>query len=534
MRFLFLAFLTFFCFACTERKTPADIAVNEKILLMGNAADPASLDPSLAIGLAEYKILCALFEGLVTADTKTLEVLPAAAQSWTLNGNVYEFKIRKDAKWSDGEDLKASDFVFAFKRILNPKLGAEYSNFLYPIKNAQKIHKGILPPENLGALALDEKTLRIELEYPCPHFLSMLYHSSYFPLPEHLLKKMDATQKRDGLWMRPQYSVSNGPFTIKKWRVNDKVSVRKNQNYHGAKNVKLEGIDFIPISNINTEERAFRAGQLHITEAIAPSRLDVIKKNMPQNLCTEDFLGIYYYLFNTSKAPLNDIRVRQALSIAIDRKLIIENFLKAGQKEAFTFVPENIIKNYKVESPLPKDIESAKKLLAQAGFADGKNFPKITLTYNSSEQHRPIAEAIQASWKKHLKIEVELYNLSWPAYLAARREGDFYITRSSWVADYASPESFLSLFVSDGSLNHSKWKSEKFDKLLEDAKTSDEILAKKSFGEAEKILLKEAPIMPIYFYKRVYLKDSRVKNWHTNLLDYHNYLDVDLESAGAK
>ncbi|MBR6388646.1 MAG: peptide ABC transporter substrate-binding protein [Opitutales bacterium] len=520
--------------ACGERETPADAGAKNSVLLMGNSADPATLDPSLTTGLSEYKILCALFEGLAGADPKTLEAIPAAAESWSFDGSKYIFKIRGGAKWSDGEPLKASDFVFAFRRTLNPALGAEYANLLFPIKNAKKILEGKERPENLGAKALGEKELEIELEYPCPHFLSLLCHNAFFPQPEHVLKKFGAECRRDGAWVRPQNIVSNGAFILKEWRINDLVRAEKNPNYWDVKNVRLNAAVFYPIANINTEDRAFRAGQLHLTDSVPAMRLGSIKKTMPQALQISDMLGVYYYTFNTSRPPLDDPRVRRALALAIDRRAIISNFLKGGQKPALTFVPPSAAKNYACPEKISENINEARRLLAEAGYENGKNFPKITITYNTSEQHRPIAEAIQGQWKKYLNIDVELYNMSWPAYLDARRRGDFYILRSSWIADYASPENFLSNFLSASPLNHSKWKSQKFDALMGAAKTSDTNLATENFENAEAELMRGMPVMPIYFYTRAFLKDPRLKGWLPNPLDYHNYKNVYFETEAEK
>ena len=528
------AFLCLALAACGSRETPADAGAKSGTLLMGNSADPATLDPSLATGLSECKILCALFEGLASADAETLEPIPAAAESWTFDGSAYTFKIRKGAKWSDGEKLKASDFVFAFRRTLNPAIGAEYANFLRPIKNAKSILEGKMPPEKLGAEAIGDDTLKIELEYPCPHFLNLLSHCAFFPQPEHVLRKFGAQNRREGSWVRPQNIVSNGAFVLKEWRINDKVRVEKNPNYWDAKNVHLNAVEFYPISNINTEDRAFRAGQLHLTDSVSAIRIPAIKKNMPQCLQTSDMLGVYYYCLNTSRPPLNDARVRKALAISISRRGIISNFLKGGQKPAMSFVPPSAAKGYRCGEQLEEDAALARKLLAEAGYPGGKNFPKITITYNTSEQHRPIAEAIQQQWKKALNIDVELYNLSWPAYLDARRQGDFYITRASWIADYASPENFLSIFRSSSPLNHAAWKNKEFDALLNAAKTNDASLAISNFEKAEETLMREVPVIPIYFYNRAFLKDPRLRGWGLNPLDYHNYKNVYFETEAEK
>ena len=329
-----------FIFSCVQ-KTPAEKAAEEKILLAGNAADPASLDPSLSTGFNEYKILSSIFEGLVCADTRTLEILPAAAKRWDIshNGRTYVFHIDENAKWSDGSNVTAQDFVFAWRRTLNPKLGAEYASMLFPIKNARKINAGKADPSSLGARAVSDSELQVELEEPTPYFLSLLYHPSYFPLPKKTLEKFGAVESRDALWTRPNNIISNGPFILSKWSINDRVCVRENPFYRDAANVKLNGVDFIPITNVNTEDRAFRAGQLHVTDSVAPSRIEGMVKNSPEVLHRNDWLGVYYYIVNTKVAPFDNPKVRRALTMSIDRRAIIDSFLKAGQKPALTFVP---------------------------------------------------------------------------------------------------------------------------------------------------------------------------------------------------
>lgn len=525
-----------FCASCSERETPAEKATEEKILLIGNAADPATLDPTLATGVTESKILNGLFEGLVTADTSTLEVKPAVAKSWEISedGLTYTFYLDEKAKWSDGSRVTAGDFVFAMRRAVNPVMGSEYVSMLMPIKNARKIASGETKDFSiLGATAISDNILKIELEEPVPYFLSMLYHGIYFPLPQKTLEKFGAAENRDALWTRPQNMVSNGPFTLAKWNINDKVSIRKNPLYRDAESIKINGVDFFPISNINTEDRAFRAGQLHITESVAPTRMDAIKRDMPQNLRRDDWLGVYYYLINTRRPPLDDARVRKALALAIDRKAIIDTFLKAGQNPATSFVPQNC-DGYVLdgESKIHEDIAKAKKLLAEAGYPGGKGFPNIRLTYNTSELHKPIAEAIQQMWKKNLGVTVEMYNLSWPAYLAARREGDFDIARASWVGDFAAPESFLQVFESDSGLNHSGFASKKYDELIKEAAESKSRAGRlEKLAAAERELMDAMPVMPIYFYAKVYLVSPSVKGWNANLLDYHNFKNVRLEGA---
>ena len=522
--------------SCEKNRTPVEEAIDKGILLIGNSADPESLDPSLATGFSESRIINALFEGLVGADTTTLAPKPAVAKSWKISKDrrTYTFFLDERAKWSDGSPLTADDFVFAWLRSLNPNISAEYSTMLYRIKNAERIAKTEEKDlSKFGAKAIDAHTLEIELEKPCPYFLSLLYHNIYFPLPRKTLEKFGADKFPNAIWTKPENIVSNGAFVLKKWSINDKVCVRRNPHYREPELIKLNGIDFYPISNINTEDRAFRAGQLHLTDSICPHRIKDILAKTPQNFRSDKWLGVYYYIFNTAKKPFDDPRVRRALTLAIDRNTIIDNFLKAKQQPAYSFIPKGCGGISEPRNiPKKQDIELAKKLLAQAGFPNGEGFPTIKITYNVSEQHKPIAEAIQQMWKNNLNINAELYNLSWPAYLAARRAKDFDVARASWIGDFAEPETFLEMFSSDSGLNHSSWKNPDFDNLLksaENAITKQHRLS--TLRQAEELMLENAPVMPIYFFSKVYQILPCVKNWNANLLDYHDYKGVYLQKS---
>lgn len=519
---------------CAERKSPAEKAAENGILIVGNAADPATLDPSLATGFGEFKILSGLFEGLVRADTRTLEILPAAAKSWKISdgGKRYIFEIDPRAKWSDGSPVTADDFVFAWRRALSPQIGCEYASMMYPLKNAKAIHSGAEKDfSKLGVRALNPHTLEVELERPIPYFLSLLYHNAFFPLPQKTLAKFGAHNARKSIWTRPENIVSNGPFILAKWSINDKVSLRRNPYFRDAESVELNGVDFLPISNINTEDRAFRSGQLHITESVSPARIAYTKRNFPQSLRSDPWLGVYYYLINARKPPLDNPLVRKALAISIDRRAIIDGFLKGGQTPAFSFVPPNCGGyNSPDKAKFKEDVKLARKLLTEAGYPDGKGLGKISITYNTSEQHKPIAEAVANMWRENLGIDAELYNVSWPAYLAARRNGDFQIARSSWVADFAAPESFLDIFTSSSGLNHSGFADKKFDSLCRDAaQSTDQSVRLDKLREAETRLVEQAGLIPLYFYSRVYLISPLVEGWDSNPLDYHNFIGVRLQ-----
>jgi len=536
LKFAFLALCTLALCGCGKRETVAFERAQAGILLVGNSADPATLDPTFATGLTESKILCALFEGLTAADTQTLQVTPAAAKNWEISEDLktYTFHIDENARWSDGAKLKASDFVFAWRRILSPKLGAEYSSMLFIIKNARAYNAGKLQnAQDLGIRAIDDNTLQVTLEEPTPYFLSMLYHTAFAPLPEHVLKKLNCANARDAAWTLPKNMVSNGPFILEKNLIGDKVLLLRNPLYRDASNVIPNGVAFFPIDNLNTEDRAFEAGQLHITNSVPPQRIDAIKREAPRTLLSKPWLGTYYYLINTRKAPLDNPLLRAALSLAIDRPAIIENFLKGGQSPAYGLVP-NGCGGYAGGAYTGFDPAKARALLKEAGYENGKGLPKIRISYNTSEQHRPIAEAVQAMWKKELGIDAELYNLSWPAYLDDRRRGDFEIVRASWIADFDAPENFLSIFESSSGLNHGGFKSAKFDALLaQAARAQNNARRMLLLKEAEETLFESAPLIPLFYYGRVCRVSPLVKNYHVNLLDYQNFKNVGFDVQGG-
>ncbi len=519
------------------RKSAADDAAERGIMLAGNSVDPSTLDPNLATGLSEAKILHALFEGLVGADTKTLAPIPAAAESWEISEDLktYTFKIREGAKWSDGRPVEAEDFVFSYRRALNPKLGAEYAGMLFILKNARKLNSGKMTDfSKLGARA-ENGRLVLELERPMAEgfLLAMLSHTVFSPLPRHALEKFGAAESRSAEWTKPGNMVSNGPYTLEYWSVNDKVCVRKNPLYWDRENVLLNGVDFLPIGNINTEESAFAAGQLHLTDSIAPARIAHIRETAPETLLETPWLATYYYILNTRTPALHDPRVRKALGLSIDRRAIISNFLKGPQKPAYSLIPDGC-GGYEAQDFQKENIAEARRLMKEAGYENGKYFPKIKISYNTSEQHKPIAEAIQAMWKKNLGVESELYNLSWPAYLHSRRSRDFCVMRASWVADFNAPESFLEMFLSDSGLNHSGFKSADFDAEISRAHNAKgEAERMKALRGAEKILFDSAPIIPIYFYAKVCRISPHLKGYSMNAIDHQNYKGVWLEPQGG-
>jgi len=536
---LILACLALLLSACGKRETPVERANREQILLRANGTEPAALDPHLVTGVSEHNILSALLEGLVRDDPKTLEALPGVAESWELSedGRTYTFHLREDAKWSNGDPVTADDFVFSYRRILSPKLGAEYASMLYPMVGAKAYNTGdITDFSQVGVKALDERTLEITLVEPTPYFLSLLTHYTWFPVHPPTVLKFGEIDQRDTKWTRPGNFVGNGPFNLKDWRVHEYIDVAKSPTYWDREQIFLNGVRFLPITNLNVEERAFRSGQIHVTYAMPLHKIEPYLESGSPDLRISPYLGTYYYAINTTREPWSNPKIRKALALAIERESIVKNITKAGQIPAGYFTPPDTA-GYTSRASLPigdyeSNLAEAQRLLAEAGYPNGQGLPKLELLYNTSENHKVIAQAIQQMWKNGLGVEAELINKEWKVYLNSRREGDFDVVRAGWIGDYNDPNTFLDLMTSWNENNASKWKNDVFDDLIRQAaKTSDAQARRELFQQAEAILVEEMPVIPIYFYVSAYLVDPAVKGWHPNILDRHPYQGMRLEPA---
>ena len=520
--------------ACRKRVTPVEVGNTQQILLFGNGTDPEDLDPQVTTGLPEHHIHMALFEGLVNSDPKDLHPIPGVAERWEISddGLRYTFYLRSDARWSNGDPVTAQDFVFSYRRMLMPSFGAEYAYMLYVVENAQLYHQGKLTDfSKVGFRALDPRTLRISLKAPTPYFLSLINHNSWYPVHPPTILKYGPMDRRGTRWTRPGNHVGNGPFILEDWIISDVVVVKKSPHYWDAERVTLKEIRFYAIENQITEERNFRSGQLHVTNTVNLNSMERLRRERPDHLQLHAWLGTYYYLLNTKVPPLDQQKVRLALNLAIDRSAIVENITQGGQLPAYHFTPPNTA-GYTARARLSEDDELARKLLAEAGFPNGEGFPALPLLYNTSEAHRPIAEAIQDMWKRNLNIEMTLENQEWKVYLASRSNGDFAIARAGWIGDYNDPNTFLDLLTSTSGNNHSGWSRTDYDSLIERAsRTLDRAERYELFQQAESILVDQLPIIPIYFYVRTYLKQPSVRSWHPNILDQHPYKFVYLEGG---
>lgn len=495
------------------------------ILLKGNASEPQSLDPHLAQGLPEAKILIGLFQGPVGLHPKDLSIVPGVAERWEVSddGKTYTFFLRKQAQWSDGSPLLAKDFVDSYERLLSPKLGSCHAPMLDVVIGAKAYRQGHCEDfSTVGIVALDKHTLQITLEHPLSYFLTYLTHWAFYPVNIAAIQKNGGLYDRNNNWTKPHLMVSNGPFYLSEWKHDEVIKLEKNSAYWNKSNVDLNAIHFFPLE-AEAEERSFRAQELHITESIPSAKLSVMIKEKSPFLFIHPYLGTYAYLFNTKRAPLDDVRVRKALNLSLDRQLLAEKVIGGGKNPAYQFTPSHLLGNYEIDS-LNKNIAEAQSLLAQAGFPNGKNFPVLKLVYNTSSPQKLLAEAIQEMWQKNLGITIELVNQEWKTYLQSRRQGDFDLLRLSWIADYPDANAFLHIFKSDAPNNYTSWKNITFDTTLNQALSSPDPKERTAlYQKAESILIDECPLIPLYLYNTAYLVHPDVKGWYGNILDVHPY-----------
>ena len=535
--FCYYPLLGVYLFLLGSCSAPSNVekAIDEKILHFGLGSEPQYLDPHLANSVSAHNVIIALIEGLVSEDPKTLKPVPGVAEKWDISedGLVYTFHLRKNAKWSNGDPVTAHDFVYSYKRILNPELASQYASMLHGLKNAREYHEEGLSWDEakVGATAIDDYTLQLTLENPTPYFLELLNHYSWFPAHPPTIEKFGAFGKQGTAWTRPGNYVGNGPFTLSDHKVNSVIEVKKNPLYWDAQTVSLEGIRFYPIESADTEERAFHSGFLHLTQTVSPDRIDFLKENHPDLIHFESYLGTYFYRFNVEEPPFDDVRVRLAFNLATDRQAIVEKVTKGGQLPARCFTPPGT-GGFSPESRFRFDPQKAKSLIQEYLTEKGlESLPKIELKYNTSEGHKKVAEALQGMWKNHLGAEIQLLNMEWKVFLSTIAKRDFSLARAGWIGDYVDANTFLHMWRTGDGHNNTGWSSTRYDELLElAAQESDTQKRFSYFEECEKLIAENAPILPIYFYVHVTLRSPTVKGWHPTLLDHHPYKYVRLEN----
>jgi oligopeptide transport system substrate-binding protein len=524
--------MAFLAPGCAKRESPAEAGIRTKTLLLGNGAEPQDLDPNTCSLYTDCNVLMALFEGLTCIDEKTSEAVPGVAERWDVSpdGLVYTFHLRAEAKWSNGDPVTADDFVYSFHRILSPGLASEYSYMLYFLKNAEAFNRGKLSDfAQVGAKALDARTLQVTLDHSCPFLPAVAAHQSWFPVHRATIEKFGRMDQRNSRWTRPENFVGDGPFKLQEWSPNSRIIVVKNPNYWDAMHNQLNAVVFFPTDNIATDEDNFRADQVHATYQLLPDRIEHYRREAPQFLRIDPFIETEYLQFNVTKPPLNDPRVRQALARAIDRVAIAHDSHHDSCQPANALTPPATA-GYTPEAKIPTDFEAARKLLAAAGYPGGKNFPVLEIQTKNDNIWRAVAEAIQERWKHELGIQVEIASFEQKTWLSNSQALGYQINLYRWIGDYNDPSTFLYLFKSGSGNNNTGWASADYDRLNNEADhAADPATRNALLQKAEALLLDEAPIAPVYYGTRTYLIQPCVKGWVPALLGYHRYQFIDLE-----
>ena len=531
-----LSFLIIFAFVygCSENITPVDSGLEKQIYHHGNGSEPQGIDPHIVTGVPEHHILISLCEGLTIPNPNPDDMngyMAGTAESWSVSedGKEYIFNINENARWSNGDPVTANDFVWSWKRILTASLGSQYPDMLYYLVGAYEYHNGLTNDfSEVGVKAIDQKTLKVNLKNPTPFFLGLLSHYSTWPVHKETVLKYGDIDDRNGEWTRPGNFVCNGPFQLKSWELNNKIVVEKNPYYYDASIVKLNEIHYYPVSNVMTEDRMFRAGQLHLTSTLPSQKCPIYIEENP-NLRIDPYMGTYFYRINTNHEALKDVRVRKALAYSIDRELLVDKVTKCGQIPAYSFTPPGS-NGYEPKTQIPFDPELAKSLLEDAGYSDENPFPKLEILFNTNEDHRKIALAIQQMWQVNLGIEIELVNQDWKVYLNREMIGDFQISRAGWIGDYEDPNTFLDLMRPNRGNNKTGWENKEYDELVEKANTiNNQSERYEMLYRAEEILIDNMPIIPLYTYVRSYQLSPDVKGFNPHILDHHHPKFIYLE-----
>jgi oligopeptide transport system substrate-binding protein len=508
-----------FIISCKGKSAPAEAME----LVIMNGANPQSLDPSQITGVPEHRIYLALFEGLVGYDPRTTEPVPGVAESWAYSSDntVITFKLRQGAIWSDGTPITAQTIVDSWLHHLDPATASEYAYMIGDVvKGAEDFMNGEGRAEDVAIRALDDRTFEVTMVGPVPYALAMMGHYSFSPLPMHAIQKFGVN------WTRPENFVGNGPFILQEYIPNSRIVVVPNEKYWNRANVFLTRITFDPTDDNNTIYQAFLSGEADWSTAIPLARIDEVK--LHKDYQTGPQVGTYYFLINCQDhAPLRDPRVRKALSMGFDREEMINNIVKGGQIPAYSISPP--MPGYEPATGNRFNVNEARRLLAEAGYPDGRGLPAFQIVYNTSEAHRIVCEYLQQAWKNNLGINTNLVNMEWASYLDYRDAPSMQIARAGWLSDYQDPVSFLGLLVTNNGNNDGKYSNAEYDRLMRQAGLLPAGAERNALmRQAEDIAITgEQAVIPVYFYVNQNLIDLDVwEGWYANPMDTHPYVGM--------
>jgi oligopeptide transport system substrate-binding protein len=493
------------------------------VLHRGNHSEPNTLDPHRSEGVPSSNIQRDLFEGLV-GNAPDGSLIPGAAESWEISedGLSYRFTLRGDGRWSNGDPVTAEDFVFSLRRAADPATLSNYSQILAPIENALAVISGEMPPSALGVAATGPNELLIRLGSPTPYFLELLTHSMTYPVHPPSVAEHGQGFARVGRL------VSNGPFVLKDWVVQSHLQLVRNPHFRDHDDIAIREVFFYPIENPGTELKRYRAGELHWTDALPHQQLDWVRSHLPDDLQISPYLGTYYFGFNTERGPFaGQAGLRQALSMAIDREIITEQVTGGGELPAYGWVPP--IPGYAPQRPdwadwpVEQRLSEARRLYEAAGFGPDRPF-EVEIYYNTSENHKRISLAVAAMWKQHLGVRTRLINQEFKVFLDTRRRKQAtQVFRAAWIGDYRDAYTFAEINATTHGMNDTGYANPAYDKLLERSmQERDPARRQALLEEAERILLADQPLMPIYFYVTRRVVKPWVTGWEPNLLDFHS------------
>ena len=508
-------------------------SVEEKILNRINGSEPESLDPQKITSSSAVNIVNDLFEGLVTRD-RSGRIIPAQASHWDISpdNKTYTFYLIP-AKWSDNKPVTARDYVFAWQRAVNPVTASPYA--WYPsmagILNAEAIIKGKLPVDKLGVKAVNDRTLKVTLSRSIPWFMELLAHPVLFPVPWH------AIEHYGNGWTQAGHMVSNGSYRLTSWVVNESVTLSANPYYRDYSNVQINKVRWFSTSSSITALHRYKAGSIDITANIPTDSFKAVQKEMPENIFTLPQAGTEYLAFNMRKPPMNNKKLRQALSYAIDRKILVKYVLGQGQIAARQFTPYYLNNAPEISAPYAnltdkERIAKARQFYKEAGYSASHPL-ELTLIYNTSETHKKVMLAIAHMWKKTLGADVTIENQEWKTLLDRLQSGDFEVGRASWIADYDHVSAMLSHFVR-GQNNKAGYSNPEYDKIFLSSYSEKKPQYQKSYARLEEKLAEDMPIAPLFYYVSSRLVSSRVGGYYASSLDqiYTRYLWIKKHAAG--
>ncbi len=518
---------------CGRRETAVDAGIRTQTLHANLYGDPRDFDPHTTTLTQDGVVILALLEGLASVDPRTAAPVPGVAERWEVAGGGlrWTFHLRPDARWSNGDPVTAHDFVYSYRRVLSPALGAEYREQFFCLRGAEDFAAGrVTDFATVGVRARDDLTLELELARPTPHLPSLVAQFCWYPVHRPTIERHGRIDQRSTPWTRPGHHVGNGAFVLEAWQPGRAVRVVKSPTYWDRDRVRLNAAVLHPIENAAVSEAAFRSGQLHLSsvpvDKVAAYRQDPRQAPL---LVEAPLLETAFFRLNCTRPPFQDVRVRRALSLAIDRELLARQVVRADTA-AFSLTPPDCA-GYTADRTLRTDVTEARRLLAEAGFPGGSGFPAVEVPfYLFHGDEQPVLEAVQQMWRQHLGIQVSLVKQESRIVIAARNTGNYQILAGKWIGDYLDPLTFLELLVTDGGNNRTGWSSPAYDRLLAEAgRAADTPGRFARLREAEALMLGEAPVIPLYYQPQRVLRHARVRGWHGNLLDLHPLKAIWLE-----